>query len=194
MEGKYFASADAVESSSGRRLFVALFRNGNGARWLEIVTPDRGTFERLLTVVYDQEGTNWSAMASLANVNRFAVASSDLHGLWGSTSAAGVQYVNIYTGNSAGMAAVSQNNEYTFRPDGTYTNVYKSADGMAGSQRFYGVTYVGRYSTANWEMTLTNRFRGATEVFAVQFEAVQGGRVLHMRRGDIEDLTLVRVK
>jgi hypothetical protein len=72
--------------------------------------------------------------------------------------------------------------------------VYKGADGMVGNQRFTGHTYVGRYTATNWEMTLTNRFRGATEVFTVQFEAVQGGRVLHMRRGNIEDFTLVRVK
>lgn len=194
MGGKYFASADAVEAGSDRQRFVALFRNGNGARWLEIQTPDRATFERLLTVVYDQDGTNWNAMANLANVNRFAVTASDLPGLWASSSAAGVQYVNIYTGTSAGMAAVSQNDSYTFRSDGTYTNVYKSADGMAGSQRFYGHTYNGRYNTTNWEMTLTNRFKGATETFSVQFEAVQGGRVLHMRRGNIEELTLVRLK
>lgn len=194
MDKKHFASADVVESGSGRQRFVALFRNGNGARWLEIQTPDRATFQRLLTVVYDQDGTNWSALASLANVNRFAVTANDLPGMWGSSSATGVQYVNIYTGNSAGMAAVSQNDAYTFRPDGTYTNVYKGADGMVGNQRFTGHTYVGRYTATNWELTLTNRFRGATDVFAVQFEAVLGGRVLHMRRGDIEALTLVRLK
>ena len=92
------------------------------------------------------------------------------------------------------MAAVSQNDAYTFRPNGTYTNVYKSADGMAGTQRFYGHTYEGRYTTTNWEMTMTNRFKGATETFSVQFEAVRGGRVLHMRRENIEELTLVRLK
>jgi hypothetical protein len=42
-------------------------------------------------------------------------------------------------------------------------------------------------------MKLTNRFKGATDTFAVQFEAVKGGRILHMRRGTVEELHLFRL-
>jgi hypothetical protein len=41
-------------------------------------------------------------------------------------------------------------------------------------------------------MTLTNRFKGATHNFTVQFEAVKGGRILHVYRGNIEDFHLFK--
>lgn len=189
---KHFASADAVEQSTGARLHVVLYRGGNTGRWLEVHTADRTTFEHELTAVPDQDGTNWPVLSNLANVNRFAVAASDLTGRWKSSSSAGVQYVNVYTGNSMGMAASSTSDDYTFRADGSYTSTWKGVDGMVGAQRYAGGTYTGRATVSDWQLTLTNRFQGATDLFAIWFEAVQGGRVLHMRRGDIEELILFR--
>jgi hypothetical protein len=194
MEGKYFASADATEQASGKRVHVALFRDGSFGRWIEVRTADRATFERELTVVYDQDGSNWTALANLANLNRFAVAASDLTGVWKGASGAGVEYVNVYTGASVGMATSSSTSEFTFRADGSYTSVWKGVDGMVGAQRYGGETYNGRFTVSDWELTVTNRFKGATDVFSIAFEAVQGGRLLHMRRGTIEELTLVRVR
>lgn len=194
MEGKYFASADATEQASGKRMHVALFRDGSFGRWIEVRTADRATFERELTVVYDQDGSNWTALANLANLNRFAVAASDLTGVWKGSSGAGVEYVNVFTGASVGMATSSSTSEFTFRPDGSYTSVWKGVDGMVGAQRYGGETYNGRFTVSDWELTVTNRFKGATDVFSIAFEAVQGGRLLHMRRGTIEELTLVRVR
>ena len=47
----------------------------------------------------------------------------------------------------------------------------------------------------DWEVTLTNRFKGATHTFKAQFEAVTGGRVLHLWRSDgAEELHLFKVK
>jgi hypothetical protein len=194
MGGKYFASADATEQASGKRMHVALFRDGSFGRWIEIHTADRVTFERELTVVYDQDGTNWTALANLANLNRFAVAASDLTGVWKGASGAGIEYVNAYTGGSLGMATSSSSSEFTFRADGSYTSVWKGVDGMVGAQRYGGATYTGRFTVSDWELTATNRFKGETEVFSISFEAVQGGRVLHMRRGTIGELTLARVR
>jgi hypothetical protein len=65
---------------------------------------------------------------------------------------------------------------------------------MVGAQRYGGATYTGRFTVSDWELTATNRFKGETDVFSIAFEAVQGGRVLHMRRGTIEELTLARVR
>jgi hypothetical protein len=192
--GRYFASADATEQASGKRVHVALFRDGSFGRWIEIRTADRATFERELTVVYDQDGTNWTALANLANLNRFAVAASDLTGVWKGSSGAGVEYVNVYTGASLGMATSSSTSEFTFRQDGSYTSVWKGVDGVVGAQRYGGATYNGRFTVSDWELTVTNRFKGETDVFSIAFEAVLGGRLLHMRRGTIEELTLVRVR
>jgi len=67
-------------------------------------------------------------------------------------------------------------------------------DGFNGNNRYVGETYNGKIIVTDWEMKLTNRFNGATESFAVQFEAVKGGRILHMYRGNIEELHLFRTK
>ena len=80
------------------------------------------------------------------------------------------------------------------QPDGTYTNVYKGVDGFNGNNSYVGERYNGKATVTNWEMKLTNRFKGATETFTIQFEAVKGGRILHIYRGNIEELHLFRMK
>jgi hypothetical protein len=193
-EAKHFAEADLTDRATGGRVHVALYRGGNGQRWLEFITPDRETFHRQFTVVNVQDGTSWDKLSAVANCNRFAVAPRDLPGKWKSTSGAAIEYVNIYTGNSMGMASASSTTEITFNPDGSYVSVYRGVDGANGANRYFGETFRGTGSVDRWEMKLTNRFKGATDTFAVQFEAVRGGRILHMRRGNIEELHLFQVK
>ncbi len=196
MDGKYYAEADLTSLKTGQRVHVVLFKNGNYGRWLEFTTPDKATFERMFSPVYEQNGTDWGKLAAMGNYNKFAVAASDLPGTWYSADGAGVQYYNAYTGNSAGMGFASSNTEITFQQNGTYKSVYKGVDNTlnGAGNRYYGATYQGQYLVTNWEIKLTNRFKGATETFSAQFEAVKGGRILHLRRGEIEDLHLAKVK
>lgn len=191
--GKYFAQADARDND-GRPVHVALFRGGNGGKWIEIVTPDKATFQSRFTAVQQYDGTNWAPLEKLAVYNKFAVAAADVVGSWESASGAAVQYYEVYTGNNAGMAYASSTISFVFRPDGTYTSVYKGAQNLQNGRgtQFHGETFNGRYSVTNWEMTLTNRFKGETHKFAIQFEAVKGGRILHMYRGNIEDMHMFR--
>jgi hypothetical protein len=190
---KHFAEGDLTDKATGKRVHVALHRSGNGLRWLEFITPTRDSFYQQFGVVQPQDGTDWDRLASVANCNRFAVAARDLPGKWKSSSGAAVEYVNIYTGNSMGMASASSTTEITFHPDGTYVSVYKGVDGANGVNRYVGETFRGTTTVDRWEMKLTNRFKGATDTFAVQFEAVKGGRILHMRRGTVEELHLFRL-
>jgi len=192
-EGKYFAQADARDAA-GRPVHVALFKYGNAGRWIETVTPDKASFQRLVTPVLPQDGTQWDKLISLINLNRFAVSAADLVGTWGAGSGAGVQYVNAYTGTSAGMAFSSSTSTYEFRPDGTYTSVWKGAHNALDGRgtQFGSENARGNYQVRDWEVTLTGRFQGATHTFAARFEAVKGGRVLHLVRGSAEELALIR--
>jgi hypothetical protein len=192
-EGKYFAQADARDAA-GRQVHVALFKYGNAGRWIETVTPDKASFQRLVTPVLPQDGTQWDKLISLINLNRFAVSAADLVGTWGAGSGAGVQYVNAYTGTSAGMAFSSSTSTYEFRPDGTYTSVWKGAHNALDGRgtQFGSENSRGNYQVRDWEVTLTGRFQGATHTFAARFEAVKGGRVLHLVRGSAEELALIR--
>lgn len=196
LDGKYFAESDLTSLETGQRVHVVLFKNGNYGRWIEFITPDKATFARMFSPVYEQNGTDWGKLAAMGNYNKFAVAASDLPGTWYSADGAGVQYYNAYTGNSAGMGFASSNTEITFQQNGTYKSVYKGVDNTlnGAGNRYYGATYQGNALVTNWEIKLTNRFKGATETFSAQFEAVKGGRILHLKRGEIEELHLAKVK
>ena len=191
--GKYFAQADARDRD-GKPVFVAFFKDGTYGKWIEVIAPDKATFQRRVTAVQQLDGTNWEPLVKLGGLNKFAVTAGDLVGNWESASRAAVQYYEVYTGNNAGMAYASSTESFAFRPDGTYTSVYKGAQNLQDGRgtRFHGETSTGRFSVNNWEMTLTNRFQGATHKFAVQFEAVKGGRILHVYRGNIEELHLFK--
>lgn len=191
--GKYFAQADARDRD-GKPVHVALFKDGTYGKWIEVISPDRATFQNRITTVQQLDGTNWAPLVKLGVYNKFAVTAADIIGSWESASGAAVQYHEVYTGNNAGMAYSSSTNSFVFRPDGTYTNVYKGAQNLQDGRgtQFHGETSNGKFNVTNWEMTLTNRFKGATHAFAVQFEAVKGGRILHVYRGNIEEFHLFK--
>jgi hypothetical protein len=196
MNGKYFAEADLTDNASAKKVHVVLYRNGNGGKWIEIITPDKASFQNQFSIVYQQDGTNWDKLSVMTNYNKFAVAANDLPGSWYSSGGSNIQYYNVYTGNNAGMAFSSSTTEFIFQQGGIYKSVYKGVDNTLNNSgnRYYGETFNGNYSVTNWEMKLTNRFKGATETFAIQFEAVRGGRILHMYRGSIEELHLFKMK
>lgn len=192
--GKDWIEADA-KTTDGKAVHVALFKGGNGQRWIEIITPSQAVLHAKLTKVVEGDGTNWAPLLATSNLNKFSVTAADLTGQWASSSGSSVDYVNVYTGNSAGTAYASSTSTFTFKSDGTYESVWKGAmnaqDGR-GTQ-FGGESYKGKYSVKEWEVTLTKRFKGATHTFRAQFEAVAGGRVLHLWR-DAEELHLFKVK
>ena len=189
--GKYFAEADARDQN-GRPVHVAFYKNGTHGKWTEIITPDQATFQRRFTSVQRLDGTNWEPLTKLSGYNKFAVSAADLIGNWESASGAGVQYYEVYTGNNAGFAYASSTNSFAFRPDGTYTSVYKGAHNAQDGRGtvFSGETFTGKFSVSNWEVSLTNRFKGASHTFSAMFEAVKGGRVLHLYRGNTEEFHL----
>ncbi len=195
MNGKDWIESDA-KTSDGKAVHVALFRGGNGQRWIEVITPTQAVLHSKITKVVEGDGTNWAPLVALSNLNKFPVAAADLPGEWGSSSGASVDYVNVYTGNSAGTAYASSTSTFTFKSDGTYESVWKGAmnaqDGR-GTQ-FGKEAYKGKVTVKDWEVTLTNRFKGATHTFKAQFEAVAGGRILHLWRGEAEELHLFKAK
>jgi hypothetical protein len=161
---------------------------------MEFITTDKASFQNQFAVVYPQDGTNWDKLSVMMNYNKFAVAASDLPGNWKSSGGAGIEYYNVYTGNNMGMASASSTTEFIFQNDGNYTSIYKGVDGFNGNNRYTGETFTGKSTVTDWEMKLTNRFKGATETFAIQFEAVKGGRILHMYRGNVEELHLFKMR
>jgi hypothetical protein len=195
MNGKYFVEGEVTDPSTQRRVYVALFKDGNSGKWIEFIMPDKQSFQRDFTTVFVQDGTNWQKLSAMSGYNKFAVAPEDLPGIWKSSSSGGVELYNIYTGSSVGMATSSSSNEFTFAANGSYSEIYKSASGVGAGLNYYGETNKGRYTVSGDSMmTLTNRFKGQAHEFSAYFEAVKGGRILHLVRGSIEDLHLYKAR
>lgn len=196
MNGKYFGEANVIDNTTGEKLHVALYKNGNAGKWIEIITSDKSSFQNQFGIVYEQDGTNWDRLSALATYNKFAVAQEDLIGRWYSASGSNIQYYEVYTGNNAGMAFSSSNTEINFQSNGGYKSVYKGVDNTqnGGGNRYVGETFNGKFSVTNWEVVMTNRFKGATEKFSAQFEAVKGGRILLLTDRNQTTLSLAKQK
>jgi hypothetical protein len=195
----YLGAGTAIDKSTGKEVFVSLFRKGSGG-WIEFITPDKNTFIRefgldINQIGWDAESSIWAPLLKMANYNKFAVAASDLTGKWASWSGAGVEYVNIYTGAGAGMGHAQSGNEIVFSANGTYNREYKGVSGSpGGANQYYGEKTNGKAIVTNWEVQLTNSFKGATHAFTAQFEAVKGGRILHLWRGNVEEMHMYKTK
>lgn len=195
----YLGAGDLTDKRTGKQVYVALFRKGS-TNWLEVIAPDKNSFVAAFGTDVNQIGwdTNtdiFNPLLSLFNYNKFAVAASDLTGKWSSWSGAGVQYVNAYTGLDAGMGHAQSGNLIVFHENGTYDREYKGVSGSPGSgNQYYGEKNSGNVIVSNWEIKLTHAFKGETHSFMAQFEAVKGGRILHLYRGNIEDMHLSRIK
>ena len=170
----YFYEADVVEKSSGRKYhagFRVLTESGV-SRCVEILAPSAQDFQK--------EFPTQEKVEALRGYNKFAVSQKDLLGTW---EESGGSYVNMYstvTGAYAGMNSASSAHKFIFKSDGSYFSNHKGAFGMVGSMTFFDQKYNGSYTVTNWDITATKRFEGKTDVFWAEFEAVRGGRVLHL--------------
>ncbi len=170
----YFADGDGIDISSGSQVHVALMITAeNGfAKCIEIITPDKNTLT--------QQFPGFDKMKLLFNYNKFAVGPKDVLGDWGNSTSAYGQYYYTATGNYAGMSGVSFNDKFNFKNGNNYHFEYVGVSGMVGSEQVYSEKKDGKYKVGNWEMVLTDNTGKTTEYFA-QFEAVRGGRILHMK-------------
>ncbi len=170
-----YVEGDVTDRANGKRAFAGMFvsRNNGGALNIMVVAPDKGTFYQAFPKPGDLE--------RMMNYNKFAVAPGDLPGYWSESSGAFAQMYYVQSGNYAGMNAASVSAQFWIAPDGTYRSTHKGATGMVGNQKVFQQEYRGSWKlNGNWEMSMTNRFEGKTDTFLMQFEAVKGGRLLHL--------------
>lgn len=195
----YLGAGELTDNQTGKQVYVALFRKGT-SNWMEVIAPDKASFVTAFgadvdQIRWDTNSEIWNPLLKMFNYNKFAVATSDLTGKWASWSGSSVQYVNVYTGLDAGMGHAQSSNEIVFNGNGTYNREYKGVSGSPGTgNKYYGEKNNGNAIVSNWEVQLTNAFKGETHVFSAYFEAVKGGRILHLYRGNIEDMHLYKVK
>ncbi|MFZ2905380.1 MAG: hypothetical protein WAZ98_04165 [Cyclobacteriaceae bacterium] len=167
-----FYEADAIEKATGKRCHIG-FRiiTAKGiSRCIEIISPS--------SEVFYKEFPEQKKVEGMLNYNKFAITQADLVGTWEESSGAYVDMYSTVTGAYAGMNSSSSAQTYVFNADGSYNSHHRGAFGMVGSMTVYDQKYNGKFTITNWDITMTNRWQGKTEVWWAQFEAVRDGRVL----------------
>ncbi len=185
----HFTEGEATDKS-GRPVYLALtvLVNSGIATPVLAIAPDKNT--------YYQHFPEPKNLGGMTGYNRFAVGSKDVVGNWSANSSAGVSLYNSYTGNYAGMNYASSTDSFTFNGDGTYSSKHTGASSVYGNNTVYQQEYKGKLTMTNWDMSLTNRWKDATENFNIWFEVVRGGRILHLQNKTASGIqyNLVKVK
>lgn len=171
----YFYEGDAVELSTGKTVYVGLrvLVWSGVARPIEIIAPSASALQK--------EFADQAKIEAMPNYNKFAVAPQDIIGTWEESSSTGIDMYNTVTGSYAGMNTTASADSFVFGTGDTYNSNHKGAYGMVGNMTFYDQKYHGKYTLTPWDVTMTNRFEGKTDVFWCQFEAVRGGRKLRLQ-------------
>jgi hypothetical protein len=172
----YYAEGTGIDKNSGETVFIGfriILENGV-AFCVEATAPDKEEYLRHfpgLNTLKDMRGSN-----------RFAVTKEDIAGNWSSYGSSTLQYYNVYTGENAGMGFSQGGQDFSFKTDNTYTARISGAMGtMGGSQVAFDNKYSGQIKVNDWEITLT-KYSGVATVFTCYFEAVKGGRILHIAK------------
>ena len=175
-----FAEADAVEKATSKTVHVVLFKmhNSNGSgRYLEFITPDKRSFEQEFGA-YHESSSGWEKMENMVNYNKFAVGASDLVGKWTNDFTGMQQYVNAYTGASAGADTHASNEVFEFDAGNTYRWSLSVASGFVGNIKFQNVKSNGKISLPSiWQLSFSD-IEGKPRTYNVHFSCIKGARVL----------------
>jgi hypothetical protein len=185
----YFMQGNGTDRSTGRPCHVALkIVYSNGARPIVVISPDQQQ--------YLQQYPHPDNVNRMLNYNKFAISPGDITGKWTGGAGAGVEYYNAYTGDYAGMSAISTSDDFQFNEDGSYTSAYRAANSGSGSTRFSAIDYKGKFTTSDWSISAGNRLRGKTTLFRAQLIAVKNGYLLYLEDSENPSMnyTLIKVK
>jgi len=171
----YFIEGEAVNPRTGMPCYLALnvLVNSGVATPVLAIATDKNT--------YVQQFPQPKNLGDMTGYNKFAVSARDIVGNWSSNSSSGVNLYNTYTGNYAGMNSTQSADSFVFNSDGTYSSKHSGASSVYGTNTVYSQEYTGKLTVTNWDITMTNRFKDATNIYFAQFEVVRGGRILHLQ-------------
>ena len=153
-------------------LGMRLVFNNGACRPIVVIAPDKNTY-------YSQFSTDADFMRML-NYNKFAVVQQDLIGKWKSFEASSIGYYSIYTGDYAGMATASTNDEFVFNSNGSYQSTHSGTSTFNGSVSHGKSNYKGVFKVNDWSLTASNREANDPGEFSCQFEAMKGGCMLRL--------------
>ena len=165
--------ADVTELATKQRVHVAfhMFTANGVVSAVEVLAPSKDA----LDAVY----ADATKVAALRDLNRFAISAAELAGTWRDSSGSFLEYYNVYSGSSAGLAIGASTYKVDFSPKGTFASQVKAVSGRTGSLSFGKENRAGGWKiVGGWTLVTTS---GAeTRSYDGWFEAVRGGRILHL--------------
>lgn len=179
----YLGMGYATEKSSGKEMFVLLFRQGGG--WIEFITPDKNTFIQQYkfdpeTIRWDSESDLMNPLANMVSYNRFAIAATDFSGKWTSDFTGIQQLYNIYTGAYGGMHTNQSNEEFVFGSNNSYNWKLLVVSGMVGSSQFNQVKSSGTFNVPNnWQLQCSKIEKGP-KLYNAFWSCIKGARILNL--------------
>jgi len=175
-------TADVIDNRTGKKVYVVLFKKGESG-WIEFITADKNTFVQTFGIdinkvdYYNTPTEAWDPMKKMAGYNKFAVAPADLNGKWKNNFSGMTQYVNAYTGMSAGASSHSSTETFQFSGN-TYHWELVSASGMVGNLKFQGAKSDGTHSLPNnWQIYFSD-LEGKPKTYNVYFSCIKAARLL----------------
>jgi hypothetical protein len=175
-----YIEGNAIDPKTGKPCFLAFYVTSANGNMFPVVAiaPDENTIRSTFP---QAENPTDSELPKMKQYNRFAVDLKDLIGKWKGGDLTSVNYYNVYSGAYAGGGAIAMSDRFEFFANSDYISKHQGASGMVGSMSTYSQEYKGTATVNNWDITLPNRWKGETSKFHIWFEAVQGGRVLHLQ-------------
>src|SRR5215213_11291179 len=183
----YLGMGYATENSSGKEVFILLFRQGEG--WIEFITPDKNTFIQEYkfdpeTVKWDTDSDLMNPLANMKTYNRFAVAASDFKGKWTSDFTGLQQMYHVYTGNYAGMNIHQSSIIFEFKEGSSYYWKLLAVNGMVGNLKFDQVESTGTFSVPNnWQLKCSKIEKGP-KLYHAFWSCIKGARILNLLDAD----------
>lgn len=175
LERLYYVEGTGSDRRSGKSGFIAMkaVSISGASHVIVAVAPGKAAYNAAFPTPKD--------LTKMLNANRFALTASDLVGKWSDYDGTALGFYNANTGNYAGTSTAVTSDQFVFNPNGSYQSSHAGAvSQLGGPARVSQAKYNGRYSASNWEVSLTNRHQGQAETFTGYFEAVKGGRILHL--------------
>jgi hypothetical protein len=180
-----FLSGTLTDNQTGNTFYVALFQRGNSP-WIEFVAPTIEVFGNatgfdINKLADNVDSDSWDPLQKMAVYNKFAVAASDLGGIWTNNFGGFQQYVYVSTGANAGMATHSSTETFEFVGGNKYNWSLSTATGYVGSMDFRGSKSSGTATLPNnWQIQFSD-IGGKPRLFNAYFSCLKGARLLWLQ-------------
>ncbi len=180
-----FLSAILTDNQTGNTFYVALFQRDNSP-WIEFIAPTLEAFGNatgfdISKLADNVDSDSWNPLQRMAAYNKFAVAASDLTGVWTNNFGGFQQYVYVSTGANAGMATHSSTETFEFGSGNSYKWSLSMATGYVGSMDFNGSTSRGTATLPNnWRIQFSD-LGGKPKLYNAYFTCLKGSRLLWLQ-------------